>query len=147
MVFNAIKKIDKIYLKQSNQYFDEIMIVSLFLKEANSFIKLKNSNICNRNKCQKNFFRSYKYNNKEILRDTVLFVRFMFEYSGKDKVQEKRMAVRIFDELLIYQNVKSFYSNDLFKLISDTCDLYINCELISDMDKEEIRNYKKSLRK
>ena len=147
MVFKAIKKLDKIYLKQSNKYFDEIMIVSLFLKEANSFIKLKNSNICNRNKCQKNFFRSYKYNNKEILRDTVLFVRFMFEYSGKDKVQEKRMAVRIFDELLIYQNVKSFYSNDLFKLISDTCDLYINCELISDMDKEEIRNYKKSLRK
>ena len=147
IVFKAIKKLDKIYLKQSNKYFDEIMIVSLFLKEANSFIKLKNSDTCNRKKCQKNFFRSYKYNNKEILRDTVLFVRFMFEYSGKDKVQEKRMAVRIFDELLIYQNVKSFYNSDLLKLISDTCDMYINCELINDMEKEEIRNYKKSLRK
>ena len=83
----------------------------------------------------------------EILRDTVLFIRFMFEYTGKDKVQEKRMTVGLFYELLIYQNVKSFYNNDLLKLITDTCDLYLNSELINDMDKNEIRNYKKVIRK
>jgi hypothetical protein len=69
------------------------------------------------------------------------------EYTGKEKVQEKRMAVKIFKDLLIAKNVRSFHNSELLKLVHDTFDLYLNCDIINDLDKEEILKYRKSIRK
>ena len=143
---NAAKNLNKLYLEQSNKYFDEMIIVSLVFKEANTFIKLKQSSSCDRNKCQANLFKRYDYN-KEVLKDVVLFVRFLLEYTGKDKVQEKRMAAKMFKDLLIDKNVRTFYNNEINKLIHETIDLYLDCELINDIDKNEIIKYRKSIRK
>ena len=144
---NAFKNLDKLYLEQSDKYFDEIMIVCLVYQNANTLIKLKQSTSCNRNKCQKNQYRRYNFNNKEILKDTVLFLKFLYEYTGKDKVQEKRMAVKIFNDILISNRIKSFYTDELIDLINDTINLYINNDLINDMDKNVIRDYRQGIRK
>lgn len=143
---NAIKSLDKLYIEQSDKYYDEIMLISLVFKKAETFIKLKQGKYCDRNKCQKELYRSYKYDEK-ILKDTILFVRFMLEYTGEDKVQEKRMAANVFKDLLISKKVKYYYNSELLKLIQDTIKLYINCDLINDLDKDPIKEYKKSIRK
>ena len=83
------------------------MIILVFQK-ANSFIKIKQTKSCNRDKCQKSQYRSYKYNN-EILKDAILFIRFLYEYTGETKIQKKRMAEKIFNELFISKGVKAFY--------------------------------------
>ena len=145
MFTNAIKKLDNLYMEQSDKYYDEIMIVSLAFKEANTFIKLSQHNSCNRDKCQKYLYKNYRYDDK-ILKDTILFVKFLFEYTGKDKKKKKRMAARIFDELLISRKVTSYYNNQLKKLINETIQLYLNCDLINDIDKDQIIKYKKSIR-
>ena len=144
---NAFKNLDKLYLGQSDRYFDEIMIVCLVYQNANTLIKLKQSTSCNRNKCQKHQYRRYNFNNKEILKDTVLFLKFLYEYTGKDKVQEKRMAAKIFNDILISNRVISFYTDELFDLINDTINLYINNDLINDIDKNVIRDYRQGIRK
>ena len=146
MFTKAAKNLNKLYLEQSDKYFDEMMIVSLVFKEANTFIKYKSNSNCNKNKCQKDLIKNYDYN-KKILKDAVLFVKFLFEYTGEDKVQEKRMAVKVFKDLLIAKNVRSFHNSELLKLVHDTFDLYLNCDIINDLDKEEILKYRKSIRK
>ena len=146
MFTKAAKNLNKLYLEQSDKYFDEMMIVSLVFKEANTFIKYKSNSNCNRNKCQKDLIKNYHYN-KKILKDVVLFVKFLFEYTGEDKVQEKRMAVKVFKDLLIAKNVRSFHNSELLKLVHDMFDLYLNCDIINDLDKEEILKYRKSIRK
>ena len=118
------------------------MLISLVFKKAETFIKLKQGRYCDRNKCQKELYRSYKYDEK-ILKDTILFVRFMLEYTGEDKVQEKRMAANVFKDLLISKKVKYYYNSELLKLIQDTIKLYINCDLINDLDKDPIKVEKK----
>ena len=138
---------DELYLSQSDKYFYEMLIITLVFKHANTFIKLRGDKSCDRNKCQSKLFYNYNYRDEKVLKDTILFLRFLLEYTGKDKVQEKRMAAKMFYDLLIYKKIKSFYNAELFKLINDTIDLYLNCDLINDMDKNEIINYRKSIKK
>ena len=147
ILLNSIKNLDKIYLSQSDKYFDEMMIVTLVFKQANTFIKLKQDKSCDRNKCQSKLFYNYNYKDEKVLKDTILFLRFLLEYTGKDKVQEKRMAAKIFYDLLIYKKIKYFYNSELFELINDTINLYLNCDLINDIDKIEIINYRKGIKK
>ena len=143
---NAIKNLDKLYLEQSDKYYDEIMIIILVFQKANSFIKIKQTKSCNRDRCQKYQYRRYNFN-KEILKDAILFIRFLFEYTGKDKVQEKRMAAKIFNDLFISGGIRTFYNDELLKLMDDTINLYVNSELINDIDKNPISNYRGRIRK
>ena len=147
ILLNSIKNLDELYLSQSDKYFDEMLIVTLVFKQANTFIKLRQNQSCDRNKCQSKLFYNYDYRDKRVLKDTILFLRFLLEYTGKDKVQEKRMAAKIFYDLLIQKKIKSFYNSELLKLITDTINLYLNCDLINDIDKNEIMNYRKSIKK
>ena len=124
-----------------------MLIFTLVFRQANTFIKLRQNQSCDRNKCQSKLFYNYDYRDKKVLKDTILFLRFLLEYTGKDKVQEKRMAAKIFNDLLIQKKIKSFYNSELLKLIIDTINLYLNCDLINDMDKNEIMNYRKSIKK
>ena len=143
---NAIKNLDQLYLEQSDKYYDEIMIIILVFQKANSFIKIKQTKSCNRDRCQKYQYRRYNFN-KEILKDAILFIRFLFEYTGKDKVQEKRMAAKIFNDLFISGGIRTFYNDELLKLMDDTINLYVNSELINDIDKNPISNYRGRIRK
>jgi hypothetical protein len=147
ILLNSIKNLDELYLSQSDKYFNEMLIVTLVFKQANTFIKLRQNESCDRNKCQSKLFYNYDYRDKKVLKDTILFLRFLLEYTGKDKVQEKRMAAKIFYDLLIQKKIKSFYNSELLQLIIDTINLYLNCDLINDMDKNEIMNYRKSIKK
>lgn len=147
ILLNSIKNLDELYLSQSDKYFNEMLIVTLVFKQANTFIKLRQNQSCDRNKCQSKLFYNYDYRDKRVLKDTILFLRFLLEYTGKDKVQEKRMAAKIFYDLLIQKKIKSFYNSELLKLITDTINLYLNCDLINDIDKNEIMNYRKSIKK
>ena len=147
ILLNSIKNLDELYLSQSDKYFNEMLIVTLVFKQANTFLKLKQNKYCDRNKCQSKLFYNYDYRDKKVLKDTILFLRFLLEYTGKDKVQEKRMAAKIFYDLLIQKKIKSFYNSELLKLIIDTINLYLNCDLINDIDKNEIMNYRKSIKK
>ena len=142
----GVKNLDKLYLDQSDKYFDEIMILILVFQKANSFIKIKQSKSCNRNRCQINQYRRYNMN-PETLKDSILFIRFLFEYTGKDKVQEKRFAAKIFNDLFISRGIRTFYNDELLKLMEDTINLYLNSELINDMDKNPIKNYRNGIRK
>ena len=143
---DATKNLDKIYLEQSDKYFDEMMIIILVFQNANTFIKYRQNSSCNRNRCQRYQIGRYNYN-QENIKDVILFIRFLYECTGKGKVQEKRYAARIFNDIMISRGIRTFYNDDLLKLIHDTINLYLDSEIINEIDKNPIRNYKNNIRK
>ena len=142
----ATKNLDKIYLENSSYFFDEIMIIILVFQKAETFIKYRQNSSCNRNRCQRYQMGRYNYN-KDNIKDIILFIRFLYECTGEGKVQEKRLAARTFNEIMISRGIRTFYDDENLKLISDTINIYLDSEIINDIDKSPIRNYKNNIRK
>ena len=72
------------------------------------------------------------------VRDSFLYLQFMYEYTGENK-REKDMAVYQF-KFILQQFEKIFCKiKKGFDFIYDIIELYLNCEYISDDDKEIFR--------
>ena len=135
----VLEEIDKYYLEQHMTLHEDGMILFILFKIAKSYLYL-------------NKFGMFYYRNEDsalaglrkdenvdkTVRDSFLYLKFVFEYTKENK-KEKDMAVYQFKFILqqfekIFCRIKSG-----FDFIYDIIELYLNCENISDDDKEIFR--------
>ncbi len=131
--------IDKKYLEQHMTLHEDGMILFILFKIAKNYLYL-------------NEFGMFYYRNEDsalaglrkdenidkTVRDSFLYLQFMYEYTGENK-REKDMAVYQF-KFILQQFEKIFCKiKKGFDFIYDIIELYLNCEYISDDDKEIFR--------
>jgi glycosyltransferase involved in cell wall biosynthesis len=131
--------IDKKYLEQHMTLHEDGMILFILFKIAKNYLYL-------------NEFGMFYYRNKDsalaglrkdenidkTVRDSFLYLQFMYEYTRENK-REKDMAVYQF-KFILQQFEKIFCKlKNGFDFIYDVIELYLNCEYISDDDKEIFR--------
>ena len=134
-----LEAIDKKYLEQHMTLHEDGMILFILFKIAKNYLYL-------------NEFGMFYYRNKDsalaglrkdenidkTVRDSFLYLQFMYEYTRENK-REKDMAVYQF-KFILQQFEKIFCKiKDGFDFIYDVIELYLNCEYISDDDKEIFR--------
>ena len=141
---NIFKKenISPFYFNQDLHNFDQSMLLLLLFRYAENYeIFEKDGTNNNCNKCEK--FRHIT-NLKEGL-DLLVYMRFLVEHTGNN-VPEKRMAADIFTNDFLNKRI-NFISKEDLNMISETLDLYLNCDKIGEQEKERIHNYKNDISK
>lgn len=148
LFFDLFKDVDIFYLENNNNLFGESMILLKLFKRARSYMqirKLEISRKCHRRSCPAQIFNKYNYNKSE-LKDILIYLKFLFQYTDK-KVLQKRMAAKMFIELLVQKDkTKRSYNKELSNLLGEVADLYTNCDLINDYDIKLINDYRKSVK-
>ena len=141
---NIFKKenISPFYFNQDLHNFDQSMLLLLLFRYAENYeIFEKDGTNNNCNKCEK--FRHIT-NLKEGL-DLLVYMRFLVEHTGNN-VPEKRMAADIFTNDFLNKRI-NFISKEDLNMVSETLDLYLNCDKIGEQEKERIYNYKNDISK
>ena len=141
---NIFKKenISPFYFNQDLHNFDQSMLLLLLFRYAENYeIFEKDGTNNNCNKCEK--FRHIT-NLKEGL-DLLVYMRFLVEHTGNN-VPEKRMAADIFTNDFLNKRI-NFISKEDLNMVSETLDLYLNCDKIGEQEKERIHNYKNDISK
>ena len=135
----TLDKIDKKYLEQHMTLHEDGMILFILFKVAKSYLYLDRFGMFySRNENSALAGLRKNENVDKTVRDSFLYLKFMYEYTKENK-KEKDMAVYQFKFILqqfesIFNEIKSG-----FNFIYDVIDLYLNCDLISDDDKEIFR--------
>ena len=141
---NIFKKenISPFYFNQDLHNFDQSMLLLLLFRYAENYeIFEKDGTNNNCNKCEK---VRHITNLKEGL-DLLVYMRFLVEHTGNN-VPEKRMAADIFTNDFLNKRI-NFISKEDLNMISETLDLYLNCDKIGEQEKERIHNYKNDISK
>lgn len=141
---NIFKKenISPFYFNQDLHNFDQSMLLLLLFRYAENYeIFEKDGTNNNCNKCEK---VRHITNLKEGL-DLLVYMRFLVEHTGNN-VPEKRMAADIFTNDFLNKRI-NFISKEDLNMISETLDLYLNCDKIGEQEKERIYNYKNDISK
>jgi hypothetical protein len=141
---NIFKKenISPFYFNQDLHNFDQSMLLLLLFRYAENYeIFEKDGTNNNCNKCEK---VRHITNLKEGL-DLLVYMRFLVEHTGNN-VPEKRMAAEIFTNDFLNKRI-NFISKEDLNMISETLDLYLNCDKIGEQEKERIHNYKNDISK
>ena len=143
--FEAIKCIDEYYLKQNMSLHEDGLILFMLFKKAKSYIFLDEFGLLyfwNEFSTMRNLRKEGRIN--QVTKDSFLYLEFMFNYTN-DTLYEKNMAVAQFKFLLdgfgdiFLKATKGF--NYYYKII----DLYLNCDIISQENKNIFRNIKSKL--
>ena len=135
----TLDKIDKYYLQQHMTLHEDGMIIFILFKTAKKYLFLDEFGMFYwRNEHSALAGLRKEENIDKTVRDSFLYLKFMFDYTGDDK-KEKDMAVYQFKFILnqfekIFDSVKKG-----FDFIYEVISLYLNCEYINDEDKEIIR--------
>ena len=141
---NIFKKenISPFYFNQDLHNFDQSMLLLLLFRYAENYeIFEKDGTNNNCNKCEK---VRHITNLKEGL-DLLVYMRFLVEHTGNN-VPEKRMAADIFTNDFLNKRI-NFISKEDLNMVSETLDLYLNCDKIGEQEKERIHNYKNDISK
>ena len=141
---NIFKKenISPFYFNQDLHNFDQSMLLLLLFRYAENYeIFEKDGTNNNCNKCEK---VRHITNLKEGL-DLLVYMRFLVEHTGNN-VPEKRMAADIFTNDFLNKRI-NFISKEDLNMVSETLDLYLNCDKIGEQEKERIQNYKNDISK
>ena len=141
---NIFKKenISPFYFNQDLHNFDQSMLLLLLFRYAKNYeILEKDGTNNNCNKCEK---VRHITNLKEGL-DLLVYMRFLVEHTGNN-VPEKRMAADIFTNDFLNKRI-NFISKEDLNMVSETLDLYLNCDKIGEQEKERIHNYKNDISK
>ena len=141
---NIFKKenISPFYFNQDLHNFDQSMLLLLLFRYAEKYeIFEKDGTNNNCNKCEK---VRHITNLKEGL-DLLVYMRFLVEHTGNN-VPEKRMAADIFTNDFLNKRI-NFISKEDLNMVSETLDLYLNCDKIGEQEKERIHNYKNDISK
>ena len=141
---NIFKKenISPFYFNQDLHNFDQSMLLLLLFRYAENYeIFEKDGTNNNCNKCEK---VRHITNLKEGL-DLLVYMRFLVEHTGNN-VPEKRMAADIFTNDFLNKRI-NFISKEDLNMVSETLDLYLNCDKIGEQEKERIYNYKNDISK
>ena len=134
-----LENIDKYYLEQHMTLHEDGLIIFILFKIARTYLFIEEFGmfyVTNENSSLANL-RKDKNINKTV-RDSFLYLKFMFEYTG-DNAYEKNMAVYQF-KFILEQFQPIFYKiTDGFKFIYDVIELYLDCKYIDDNNKEIFR--------
>ena len=135
----TLDKIDKYYLEQHMTLHEDGMIIFILFKIAKSYLFLDEFGMFYWTNIHSTLAGVRKDKNiDKTVRDSFLYLKFMFEYTGDNK-KEKDMAVYQFN-FILKQFEKIFCRiTKGFNFIYDVVSLYLNCEYINDEDKEVIR--------
>ena len=134
-----LENIDKYYLEQHMTLHEDGLIIFILFKIARTYLFIEEFGmfyVTNENSSLANL-RKDKNINKTV-RDSFLYLKFMFEYTG-DNAYEKNMAVYQFKFIL--EQFQPIFNKitDGFKFIYDVIELYLDCKYIDDNNKEIFR--------
>ena len=136
LFMRVVSYIDDYYFQQNINYFDDNMLLLILFRHAESYelLDLHVNQLINLDN-NKNLDPSTDQQKLEFL----IYLKFIFEY-GDDTVPDKRQAAHIF--INSYRTSRNFDNHSLFRqLLRETVDLYVNCEKISDEDKNKIKGF------
>ena len=141
---NIFKKenISPFYFNQDLHNFDQSMLLLLLFRYAENYEIFEKDGT--NNNCNKYEKVRHITNLKEGL-DLLVYMRFLVEHTGNN-VPEKRMAADIFTNDFLNKRI-NFISKEDLNMVSETLDLYLNCDKIGEQEKERIHNYKNDISK
>ena len=138
----TLKKIDKYFLNKNMILHEDGLILFMLFKTAKSYLFIKDYGLLyysNEYSTMRNLRNKNKINKSTL--DSFLYLEYMFQYTN-NSLYEKNMAVCQFKFLYdlfhdIFMKTTSGF-NYIYKII----DLYLNCNIITQEDKQIIRNIK-----
>ena len=135
-----LEDMDKFYMDQNMDYYEEDMLLFILFKKAESFELLMNSGttkICR--KTESNVI----FDNIESKIGFIIYIKFMLENSGNN-VPEKRMISNLFINEVVDRNL-IFSKKEYNKILLDTVELFNNCEKINEYELKKIGQYKNKI--
>ena len=137
---DTLKKIDKYFLEQNMILHEDGLMLFMLFKTTKSYLFIKDYGL---------FYCSNKYstlrnirNKNQINRTTrncFLYLEYMFKYTN-NTLYEKNMAVCQFKFIIKEYNDVFLKVTSGFNYIYKIIDLYLNCNIISNEDKQIFRN-------
>ena len=134
------KKIDKYYLEQHMTLHEDGMIIFILFQIAKSYLFLDEIGMFYYTNEDSTLAGLHKDKNiDKTVRDSFLYLKFMYEYTGENK-KKKDMAVYQF-KYILQQFEKIFYKIKTgFNFIYEVIEMYLDCEYIDQDDMQTIRN-------
>ena len=139
LYLKVLDNISEYYLKQHMTLHEDGLIIFILFKVAKTYLFIEE-------------FGMFYYTNQDsalsglrkeenvdkTVRDSFLYLKFMFEYTG-DSFYEKNMAVYQFKFILDqFKYIFKKITNG-FDFIYNVIEMYLNCKYINNNDKEIIR--------
>ena len=138
---DSIKDLDNYYITKNNKFFDETFIIFFLFKKANSFRILPIYELRDNFESCANYLLFKMFYNKEELTDILWYLKFLMEYTD-NKVQEKRMAVQFFIEIIVKKSdLINVYGENEVNLLKEVVELYLKCDLINEYDINLLKSY------
>ena len=134
-----LENISEYYLNQHMSLHEDGLIIFILFKIAKNYLFLEEFGmfyVRNENSSLANLRKDE--NIDKTVRDSFLYLKFMFEYTG-DSAYEKNMAVYQFKFILSqFEEIFNKLTSG-FNFIYDVIEMYLNCKEINDKDKEIFR--------
>ena len=136
---SILQVIDKYYLEQHMTLHEDGMLIFILFKIAKNYLYLDEFGMFYSRNNDSTLSGLRRDNNVDkTVRDSFLYLKFMFEYTGQNK-KEKDIAVYQF-KFILQQFESIFYKiRTGFDFIYDIIIMYLNCDYIDVDDKEIIR--------
>ena len=143
---NSLISIDKYYLNQYMNNWEDNLINFMLFKNANSFYYMRYIGYYYI-KNEKSITRNYKKKIENTIRNGFIFLKFIFHYTNNTKY-EKGIAECIFNNIYLDILNISFFKNIIkdFNFYYDIIDLYINNKFISFSVKNIFKEIKSQLK-
>ena len=144
--YNTLVSIDKYYLNQYMNNWEDNLINFILFKKANSFYYMKYIGYYYIKNGQ-SITRNYKNKMENTIRNAFLFLKFIYNHTNNTKY-EKKIAECVFNN--IYFDIKniSYFNNIIkdFNFYYEIIDLYINNNFISFSVKNILNEIKNQLK-
>ena len=145
ILMKAINSLNEYYLNQHMSLHEDGLFLFLIFRKANSYLFIKDYGMLyysNEYSTMKNLRKKTKIN--KTARDSFLYLEFMFDYTN-NTLHEKNMAVYQFKSLQNLFGDTYLEITDGYDYIFKVIDLYLNCDIILEKDKKEIKQLKEKI--
>ncbi len=139
LFLNVLDNISKYYLNQHMTLHEDGLILFILFKIAKTYLHINEFGmfyLINEEGSLANLRNDENIN--KTIRDSFLYLKFMFEYTG-DSSYEKNMAVWQFKFILSQFKYVFHKTTNGFDFIYDVIEMYLSCKYINDNDKEIMR--------
>lgn len=135
---------DNFYKEYNMQYYEESMLLFILFKKAETFVYLRLKSTYKNCKGYCDSYVHFDNDDNKMKIDYVIYIKYIFENSGNN-VPEKRMITQLFRNNILFNSIFFSENNYYRNILIDTCELFCNCEKISENEIESIKNYKDML--
>lgn len=144
--FNTLMSIDKYYLSQYMNNWEDNLINFILFKKANSFYYMRYIGYYYI-KNEQSITRNYKNKIENTIRNAFLFLKFIFNHTNNTKY-EKKIAECVFNNIYLDINNISYFKNVIkdFNFYYEIIDLYINNKFITFSIKNLLNEIKNQLK-